>query len=87
MFDRCPGAANVRTPTLTIKKCPECGEEIEVFSNDISVKCRTCGFIVYNDISSCVQSCRYAKECVGDEIYERLMKAAGAAEKHNTGRT
>ena len=27
MLDHCPGAANLRTPTLTIKKCPQCGEE------------------------------------------------------------
>jgi len=43
MFDRCPGAANIRTPTLTIKKCPQCGEEVEVFSNDISVNAADAG--------------------------------------------
>jgi len=72
MLDRCPGAATLRTPTLTIKKCPECGEEIEVFSNDVSVTCSRCGFTVYNDALSCIQWCRYAKECVGEETYRRL---------------
>ena len=72
MHDRCPGAANIRTPTLTIKKCPRCGEEIEVFSNDVSVKCSRCGFTVYNDILSCVQWCKYARECVGEETYRKL---------------
>lgn len=86
MYDRCPGAAGVRTPTLTIKKCPSCGEEIEVFSNDISVTCSKCGFKVYNDIASCVQSCRYAKECVGEELYNRLMDAAKEAERHKQGK-
>jgi len=85
MYDRCPGAAQVRTPTLTIKKCPSCGEEIEVFSNDISVACSKCGFVVYNDIASCVQSCRYAKECVGEELYETLMAAAREAERNKAG--
>ena len=72
MPDQCPGAANLRTPTLSIKKCPQCGEEVELFSNDISVKC-SCGFVVYNDIESCIQWCRHAKECVGEEMYNKLM--------------
>jgi NADH pyrophosphatase NudC (nudix superfamily) len=73
MLDRCPGAANLRTPTLSIKKCPQCGGEVEVFSNDVSVTCSNCGFVVYNDIMTCVQWCKYAKECVGEETYNKIM--------------
>jgi len=72
MLDHCPGAANIRTPTLTIKQCPRCGEEIEVFSNDVSVKCSRCGFTVYNDLLSCIQWCKYARGCVGEETYLKL---------------
>jgi len=70
-------------PPLTIKKCPQCGEEVELFSNDISVKCSGCGFVVYNDIESCIQWCRHAKECVGEEMYRKLMerKSAPAQQK------
>ncbi len=74
MLDRCPGSANLRTPTLAIKKCPRCGEEVEVFSTDVKVPCGKCGFVVYNDLLSCVQWCRYAKECVGEETYQRLTQ-------------
>ncbi len=74
MLDHCPGAANLKTPTLAIKKCPQCGEEIEIFSNDISVKCGRCGFVVYNDMVSCIQWCRHARECLGSEAYNRFMK-------------
>jgi NADH pyrophosphatase NudC (nudix superfamily) len=83
MLDHCPGAANLRTPTLSIRKCPQCGEEVELFSNDISVKCSGCGFVVYNDIESCIQWCRHAKECVGEEMYRKLMerKSAPAQQK------
>lgn len=73
MFDRCPGAARIRTPTLEIRPCPQCGEEIEIFSNDRVVACSACGCEIYNDIQSCIRWCRYARECVGDEVYERLM--------------
>jgi ribosomal protein S27E len=72
MYDHCPGTSNLRTPTLTIKKCPQCGEEVEIFSNDVSVNCIKCGFTLYNDILSCVQWCKYARECVGDDTYRKL---------------
>jgi rRNA maturation protein Nop10 len=39
MLDRCPGAANLRTPTLSVKTCPRCGAETEIFSNEIKVAC------------------------------------------------
>ena len=74
MFDKCPGAAGMRTPTLEIKKCPECGGEVEVFSTDIQVKCRNCGFTVYNKNESCIQWCLHAKECVGKELYYKLKQ-------------
>ena len=74
MHDHCPGTANLRTPTLTIKKCPQCGEEVEIFSNDVKVVCGNCGFVIYNDILSCIQWCRYAKECVGEETYRKLVE-------------
>ncbi len=74
IFDKCPGAANLRTPTLSIKKCPKCGEEVEVFSNDLKVKFSNCGTTVYNDIQSCVQWCKYAKECLGEEEYKKVMQ-------------
>ena len=74
MFNKCPGAANFITPTLKIKNCPKCGEEVEIFSIDKKMKCRNCGFIVHNNIESCVQWCQYAKECVGEELYSKLKK-------------
>jgi hypothetical protein len=81
MLDHCPGAANLRTPTLAIKKCPQCGEEVELFSNDVSVTCGNCSFVVYNDILSCVQWCKHAKECVGVETYDKIMAQLKAQEE------
>ncbi|OGJ86536.1 MAG: hypothetical protein A2268_15790 [Candidatus Raymondbacteria bacterium RifOxyA12_full_50_37] len=76
MLDKCPGSANIRTPTLKVKQCPECGTEVELFSNEIKTKCAKCGFEIYNDIESCIKWCRYARECVGDALYEELMEKA-----------
>ena len=74
MVEQCPGAINIRMPRLEMKTCPKCGEEIEIFSNEASAKCLKCGFVVYNDLLSCVQWCEYAKECVGEKTYERMMQ-------------
>ena len=65
-----------RTPTLTEKTCPNCGEPIEIFSIDTEAVCENCGQVIYNDMLSCVQWCKYARQCVGDEMYEHMKKLA-----------
>ena len=70
----CPGAARFKgAPELEIKICPECGKEIEIFSVESHAKC-ACGFTAYNDAQSCIKWCKYARQCVGDEVYEEMMK-------------
>ena len=68
--------AKPRTPTIIEKICPNCGHEIELFSIDTQMACEHCGFIAYNDTLSCVQWCEYARKCVGDEMYEKMMEIA-----------
>ena len=60
--------------SLEEKICPQCGNPVEVFSIDTEVTCDRCGFVIYNDTLSCVQWCKYARQCVGDEMYERMMR-------------
>ena len=62
--------------TLTERVCPNCGNIIELFSVDTEVACDKCGFVAYNDTLSCVQWCAYARKCVGDEMYEKMMEIA-----------
>jgi hypothetical protein len=74
MLNKCPGAAGLRgTPTMAEKTCPQCGNIIEIFSVDTHVVCE-CGFVAYNDTQSCIKWCAYARECVGEEIYDRFME-------------
>ncbi|MDY6965123.1 MAG: hypothetical protein SVM80_04030 [Halobacteriota archaeon] len=73
MIDKCPGASDIRSPTIQIKKCPECGSEVEIFTDEMQAKCDRCGFTVYNDLQSCIKWCKYAIECVGEETYNRLV--------------
>ncbi len=73
MLNRCPGASSLRTPTLKIRNCPECGAEIEIFSTERTVVCGACGFVIHNTIESCIRSCPHAKDCFGEELYLKLM--------------
>lgn len=73
IFEGCQGKKDI---TIEDKICPNCGAELEIFSIDTSVTCEKCGFTIYNDALSCVQWCQYAKKCVGDTMYEHLMKVA-----------
>ena len=74
MMDGCQGKP--RTPTIIEKICPVCGSEIEMFSIDSQMTCEHCGFVAYNDTLSCVQWCAHAKQCVGEEMYNHMMKIA-----------
>lgn len=65
-----------RTPTIIEKVCPQCGELIEMFSIDTQAVCEKCGFVAYNDTLSCVQWCKYARQCVGEEMYNHMMQIA-----------
>ncbi len=73
MYDQCPGIARLKTPTLEVRTCPQCGAEVEIFATDVSVPCDNCGFIVYNDRADCIQWCQYARKCIGDDLYDKLV--------------
>ena len=73
--------AKPKTPTIQEKICPQCGNVIELFSIDTQMPCDHCGFVAYNDTLSCVQGCQYAKDCVGEEMYNQLMQVAAQNKK------
>ena len=62
--------------TVTVKSCPQCGNEIEIFSVDTQAVCENCGFTIYNNKVTCAQWCKYAKQCVGEKMYESMMAIA-----------
>lgn len=78
-FGGCQGRD--KTPTLTEKICPQCGNIVELFSTDTEMKCDRCGFVIYNDIQSCVRWCSSAKLCVGPEMYEKIQAAIKAEDE------
>jgi endogenous inhibitor of DNA gyrase (YacG/DUF329 family) len=63
---KCPGQDDryIRAEVLT---CPDCGYKVEIFSDEIKVKCPKCKTLVCRSrLPSCADWCKYARECTGD---------------------
>ena len=63
IFSGCQSKA--KEVTIEERICPQCGNVIE-----------KCGFVAYNDKLSCVQWCKFARQCIGDQMYEKMMETA-----------
>ena len=82
IMEGCQGKPQIR---IMEKTCPQCGCEVEIFSVDTQVACENCGFVIYNDTLSCAQWCKYARKCVGDEMYEHLMEIVRRKKEREEG--
>ncbi|OGV72513.1 MAG: hypothetical protein A2340_04415 [Lentisphaerae bacterium RIFOXYB12_FULL_60_10] len=79
-------------PKIELVRCPHCGKDAEVWSDEAEGKCTECGQSVCRTTTqSCIDWCKYARECLGDEGHKkyqdmktRLRKEAllKAAERH-----
>ncbi|MBI2854244.1 MAG: phosphohydrolase [Chloroflexi bacterium] len=75
MFEsrKCPGQDSRNLSVDTIK-CPNCGFEEEIWSNELRVKCGNCQQWTYKEqgASSCLDWCPMAKDCIGPEKWQEL---------------
>ncbi|MBI2852799.1 MAG: hemerythrin domain-containing protein [Chloroflexi bacterium] len=78
VFDKsCPGSKAIRNPVPENISCPNCGYEVEIWTDEIKATCPKCKTKVFREAQvSCIDWCPYAKECVGPEVYERLKPGA-----------
>lgn len=71
---RCPGQHN-QTLTVSYHRCPGCGALVELFSDETQARCRACKGTVYKEQTpSCVQWCKAARECIGPQRYDEMMR-------------
>lgn len=71
----CPGSTEIKQPKPEYIPCPNCGEEVEIWSDELKVTCPGCKKEVSRERkSSCIEWCKYAKECVGEEKFQDWMK-------------
>ncbi len=74
MYNKCPGQYNKKL-WAELHKCPDCGYEVEIFSDEISRKCPQCGTRVYREKTpSCIEWCAAARQCLGEERWQQLIK-------------
>jgi hypothetical protein len=72
MLSKCPGQddRNLKTEIIT---CPACGYKVEIFSDEIKVKCPKCkGLVCKERLPSCVDWCKAARQCIGEERWKQL---------------
>jgi NADH pyrophosphatase NudC (nudix superfamily) len=62
---KCPGV-DPRFLKAETRDCPHCGYEVEIFSDEVKVRCPKCKKYVYRkNLPSCLDWCRYGSECRG----------------------
>ncbi len=82
-FKRCPGSLVFMQPKPEIVPCVACGADTEIWSDEAEGKCPACGAAVVRYASqSCVDWCRYARECLGDDKYKQYGQMKAAMRKH-----
>ena len=72
MTNKCPGQdpRNIKAETI---ECSQCGYEVEIFSDEVKIYCPKCKNLICRErLPSCVDWCKYARECVGEERYKKL---------------
>ncbi len=75
MKESCPGSKEITNPYPEDLICAFCMHKNEIWSDEPDTSCKKCGKPITRDMKpSCLQWCPAAKECVGAEKYERLMK-------------
>jgi endogenous inhibitor of DNA gyrase (YacG/DUF329 family) len=81
LFTGCPGARDIREVRPEDVECPECGREVEIWSDELSAHCPGCGARVSREQGpSCIDWCAFAEQCIGTEKYRRLRREGGAGE-------
>ena len=73
-FKRCPGSSAFTQPKIELVRCPSCGADVELWSDEAEGKCTGCGRpICRTHTQSCIDWCKYANECLGDEAFKRYQ--------------
>ncbi len=75
MKESCPGSSEIRSPYPEDILCVFCGAKVEIWSDETETTCKKCTKIVSRDMKpSCLEWCPAARECVGLDKYEKIMK-------------
>ncbi len=74
---KCPGQDS-RNLKVEVIRCSRCGYEVEIFSDEQRVRCPKCKKTVSRErLPSCVDWCKAARQCIGEERWRKLKKSSG----------
>ena len=69
---QCPGSGAFAQPKLEIVVCPDCGGDVEVWSDEADGLCPACKkAVVRKNTQACMDWCRYAVQCLGEAKYKQ----------------
>ncbi len=77
-FKRCPGSLSFAQPKIEVIPCPDCAQDVEIWSDEATGKCPGCKkTVIRHATQSCVDWCKYAVDCLGKEKFAEYgeMKA------------
>lgn len=70
----CPGAKFFKQPEPEIIKCNACTGEVEIWTDEVKAICPDCGYcLIRKQSQSCLDWCKFAKDCVGREHYDKYL--------------
>lgn len=73
---KCPGQDSRKTKAESII-CADCGYLAEIFSDEIKVVCPSCKNLIFKErLPSCLDWCKAARECVGEERWKQFQPKA-----------
>ncbi len=71
----CPGSRLFKSPVPEDVPCPRCGEQVEIWSDEVRATCPKCkSEVTREQLPSCADWCASAETCLGPEAYARLLK-------------
>ena len=72
MNGKCPGQ-DTRNLRVSVHICPNCSAEVEMFSDEMRVRCQKCKKYVHREkVPSCIEWCSSARQCLGEEKWQQL---------------
>jgi len=74
MIYKCSGQ-DTRKRSVEDIICGICGYITEIFSDETRLKCPECGNLIRREkLPSCVDYCKAARECVGEQRWNKLKE-------------
>ena len=86
MIFKCPGSHSFSQPHPEIIKCHFCSAEVEIWSDEVKATCISCKKIITREqAQSCLEWCKYAKDCVGDEVLKKYQESRSEQDENKRG--